>query len=461
MKMKDNHTNNQLDIELRPYQKDIVKKILRSRRNKIIILPTGGGKTIIALSIIKKLTNKKFLILVNLKNLMISPWEKWSEKFGINLMCLDVQKIKNPEERLKTYKNSHIILTTIQLFRRDCKRNIVSPNDFDFIFIDEAGDTIINWHNGYRVNYFYDCLQNCKARVIGLMPPILPPRRLSSILKNLNADPITAPHEMIEPYENKITSLRFVIEDPFVKKICKMIDRNIKKYRDIVYQAFQKMGINITKNRIYLIKDEKLINQLQEKDRRVFYAMHKCKWFKRLILNGDKTKLKNHLLYKLPEGKIWIDSTNKKLEKTIEIVKRRMQKGKKCIILTPYIDVCHILRDKLLFNGIKVGTITGEIKDMNIRRSIFSEFENNGMNCLIFTDNIANKGVDIPEADCLIHYSLPWDIYTYGNRRGRVGRTKDGEEIFLTYKDTIEERKPRILLEKLRKIQERFKNLGE
>ncbi|XP_044262559.1 probable ATP-dependent RNA helicase CG8611 [Tribolium madens] len=74
--------------------------------------------------------------------------------------------------------------------------------------------------------------------------------------------------------------------------------------------------------------------------------------------------------------------------------------------------------------------------DQGIRKKVFTEFKAAKRGILLSTD-VAARGVDVPEADCIIQYTGPQSDDDYLHRVGRTGRAgKSGSSlIFLTHEE--------------------------
>ena len=110
-------------IKLRPYQQDIVKKVVDSDKSTLIQIPTGGGKTIIAREIIIKLIND-----YKQQILFVAP------KIVLMEQTMEVFKGLRPHIVHGTNKydfSHHLLVSTIQTASR---RNNLNP---DVIIIDE------------------------------------------------------------------------------------------------------------------------------------------------------------------------------------------------------------------------------------------------------------------------------------------------------------------------------------
>lgn len=140
-------------LELWDYQRQIVQESLK-RKNVVIVLPQGTGKTVIGLNLIKQGNFSRTMILVHRKNL-INSWVERAEEWLPGRLYV-VEAGMKPEEKRKAYKSTSIIPTTVQLFRSDLKKCYAYLSDFDLVLIDECAETVAKHSGAYRTNVFYD-----------------------------------------------------------------------------------------------------------------------------------------------------------------------------------------------------------------------------------------------------------------------------------------------------------------
>jgi len=126
---------------LRPYQKEIIDKIIDSKdKRNFVSLGTGAGKTVI-FSHLAKEHNGKVLILVNRVELLEQTFNTIKE----NVAKYDAKTKQTPDEK--------IIVAMVMTVRRRPSFNI---NNFDLVIVDEA-------------HYFehVDAIKKFKGRLIG------------------------------------------------------------------------------------------------------------------------------------------------------------------------------------------------------------------------------------------------------------------------------------------------------
>ena len=133
--------------QLRPYQVDIIKQTVKSTKNTLIQIPTGGGKTLIAKEIISDLVGRfdKQVLFVAPKIILM---EQTAEVFkGLNPCIV--------HKNQKCNENHKVLISTIQT----ASRRELNP---DVIIIDEI-------HYGFEGTMIEKLIKNKpNTRVIGL-----------------------------------------------------------------------------------------------------------------------------------------------------------------------------------------------------------------------------------------------------------------------------------------------------
>ena len=93
------------------------------------------------------------------------------------------------------------------------------------------------------------------------------------------------------------------------------------------------------------------------------------------------------------------------------------------------------LYDGFSKEGMKIGAIHGDMPQLRREKTI-KGFKNNRMKVLVATD-VAARGIDIDDIECVVNYDAPVDPETYTHRIGRAGRAgRTGVSItFVTAKE--------------------------
>ncbi|MFW9971714.1 MAG: DEAD/DEAH box helicase [Candidatus Odinarchaeota archaeon] len=148
-------------ISYREYQNNIVNCC--KNKNSLVILPTGLGKTIIAVFLIanrlRKYPKAKIIILAPTRPL-VAQHKSSCEKFidiDKNEITLFTGRIP-PEKRLLLFQNSKIIISTPQVIKNDLMRGRYDLNKVSLIVFDEAHKTKGNYaYNLISEEYINTC----------------------------------------------------------------------------------------------------------------------------------------------------------------------------------------------------------------------------------------------------------------------------------------------------------------
>ena len=107
--------------------------------------------------------------------------------------------------------------------------------------------------------------------------------------------------------------------------------------------------------------------------------------------------------------------------KKIDILRDIMANGNpKMLIFCSTKIMVDDLYDGFSKEGMKIGAIHGDMPQLRREKTI-KGFKNNRMKVLVATD-VAARGLDIDDIECVVNYDAPIDPETYTHRIGRAGR---------------------------------------
>jgi Fanconi anemia group M protein len=125
-------------IEIRDYQVNIAQSCLK--RSTLVVLPTGMGKTIVALEVIAEILRReggRILFLAPTKPLV----EQHAATLGELLLKDDIAiftgEVK-PEDREELWAENKIITSTPQVIKNDLEAGRITLNDVSLIVFDET-----------------------------------------------------------------------------------------------------------------------------------------------------------------------------------------------------------------------------------------------------------------------------------------------------------------------------------
>ena len=130
------------NLEDRKYQSNIAKACLE--QSTLVILPTGMGKTVIALRVIlERLEKGQILLMAPTKPLAEQHFE-FFEKF-IDAEAKLFTGAISPEQRKPLWASTKIIVSTPQVVSKDIENGRVQLDNFSLVIFDEAHRAVGNY----------------------------------------------------------------------------------------------------------------------------------------------------------------------------------------------------------------------------------------------------------------------------------------------------------------------------
>jgi len=146
------------DFSPRLYQQSIFANSMN--KNSLVVLPTGLGKTVIAIMLSMfyfNKDNKKILFLAPTKPLVEQQEKSFksffsnSDKFKFTVLT----GLVSPNKRKEIYKENDFIFSTPQLIENDIINGIINIEDFGFIIFDEGHRASGNYAYCFIAEEFY------------------------------------------------------------------------------------------------------------------------------------------------------------------------------------------------------------------------------------------------------------------------------------------------------------------
>ena len=473
-----------LKIKPREYQ----QKIFENCRDKncLVVLPTGVGKTLIALMLaIHVLKTQKG------KVLFLAPTRPLAEQHLVYFkkhlpelfaeLTLFTGKTQS-KEREKLYSRADIIFSTPQCIQNDVKNQIYTIEDVTLLIIDESHRSLKNYAYTYIARTYQQQAKN--KRVLGLTAsPGTDRKTIEQIAKNLSIETVemrTRDSDDVKPYlqdlEFKTIPLEFPAAFKEIVDIIKTIQqRKIQELRNrkvlfgpanktqILQLQAKLMGqissgsknfnlfsaVSATSQAIKLAHLIELLETQSLYSANIYIksmfdqaAQEKSKAVQQIIKNPDfnRAYLKiNELIAKNIE--------HPKLLELKSIAQELIQKNKKnkIIVFSQYRDtVIKINQELNKIPDIISKVFVGQAKKIDSGLSqkeqqvIMEEFKRGEINAIAAT-SIAEEGLDIPEVNAVIFYEPIPSAIRKIQRAGRTARLMKGELIILLTKDTLDE----------------------
>ncbi len=471
-------------VELRKYQEAIIAT--SANKNTIVVLPTGLGKTLIAVIVaahrLHKFSNSKVLFLAPTKPLAVQHAATFRQILNLRADEISIFTSATPtNKREELWKNSRVILATPQTIDNEIMKKLNLEN-VSFIVFDEAHKAVGNYAYGFIAGEY---MKKAKEPLImGLSAsPSSDIEKISEISKNLFIQAVEIRTENdtdVKPYIMKVEEEWVKVELPEkFKGIRDNIAYLLKFYLKHLKDTNHIGNINLTNiNKKDLLGiQERIRNDILRgngnfdaasqvaKIIKLHYGLELIetqgiwtlyKYLERLNMQkgkGVKELFSDESMKEICENvKILYDAKidHPKLDAILKILKEYLGssedvKNKKILLFTQYRDTAEKIYEILTNNNIKCEKFIGQAsrdndKGMTQKEQVVAleRFKNNEFNVLIAT-SVAEEGLDIPKVDVVIFYEpIPSGIRTI-QRRGRTGRMFEGKVIILMAKNTRDE----------------------
>jgi len=505
-------------VEFREYQINIA--ISAEEKNTLVVLPTGLGKTVIALNLIEKKIkkeNNKILFLAPTKPLVTQHVQFLKEFLTIDEESIVVFTGEiSPAKRRDMWDKSRIIVSTPQVIQNDLLSKRLDLKDVSFIIFDEAHHAVGDYAYVF-VSEMYQ-KQREEGQVLGITAsPGYDVSKILEVCKNLDVANIEIRNKYDQDVRPYVHDLKMEWKEiPLPKDFAytlqllrKALSERLKLLKNVgVIDTLSPSRINRTK----LLDAQKKIQaeirsrsnppkilfqaaSTQSAAMKIHYAIELLQtqgvnslsnYFQRMgkeSVSKGSSKSSREIMNdeNLLEAVAYVkslDIEHPKLPELVKIVKQQLKdkKNSKIIVFTHFRDTSRTVVKLLetVENARPVRFIgqagRGDDKGLTQKQqsSIIEDFKNDTYNVLIAT-SVAEEGLDIPSTDLVVFYEpIPSEIRSI-QRRGRTARKMPGRVIILITKNTSDEgyywaakrkeKRMRSELEMLRsKINKKFEN---
>ncbi len=445
-----------MQLTPRAYQLAIYNSIIE-RGNTLVVLPTGLGKTLIALMLIReKMKTGRCLFLTPTK-----PLAKQHLESVKKILELDEQTVTlvtgelTPDKRIAEY-GKKVIISTPQTIRNDIIEERLTP-EFSLCIFDECHRTI----GDYAYTFIADKLKEHTLLVGLTASPGGKNERIKEVMATLSIKNIeirTATDDDVKPYvqQSKITWIPIELS-PTLRLIKAQLDKLSSKYAYALgslgfppplkhkgkFMALRQRILNVQSTIKYpaIINYSVLLNILHMSELIETQGMFALRNYVEKI--KEKETKSAALLIKEPgfgkiENLLKSDEEHPKLQALIELVQKL--ENKKIIVFAQYRDQVKLIEWELNKHNITAKQFVGK-KDAytkKMQEETIAAFRNGEFTALV-ASSIGEEGIDIPSVDAVIFYEpVPSEIRSI-QRRGRAARLKEGEVYVLMTKNTRDE----------------------
>ena len=445
-------------LEARDYQTNLANHA--AGENCLVVLPTGLGKTAVALQLVAE-----FLSHNTGASLILAPTRVLVEQhcqFMLDHLTIgDVSVVtgaETPARRSKLWTQS-VVCATPEIVKNDLRRGMLSTDDFNLVVFDEVHRAV----GDYAYTAIAAAFEGTHTRLVG-MTATLPNEsaKVNEIIRTLGAQSVEARTEKsddVKKYvqETKTETVSLRLPDTMVE-----IQHLIKKSLAAKYMELKSAGIDTGSNkslsallrlRTYVLSHRKNAIKPLFSAIRITYSLnmfeaHGTTTFLRFCERAaKKSKVANNLMCKDQNFSKAVARArtlqkqgleHPKIARMLEILS---ESDGKAIIFSSYRDSVEVIRDKLRDAQISTEILIGKAGESGLKQKkqveTVARFRDGDYRVLV-TTRVGEEGLDISAVDLVIFYdSVPSSI-RYVQRRGRTGRHSAGRLVSLVTENTID-----------------------
>lgn len=492
-------------LEERAYQVNIARSCLE--RSTLIVLPTGMGKTVVALLVIAEVLRQgrgKVLLLAPTKPLVEqhAAFLKEHLKAEVGLMTGEVA----PPDRELIWRQEDVVVSTPQVVENDLKHERATLGDFGFLVFDEAHRAV----GDYAYVAVGGACKEAGSLVMGMTAsPGSDPERILEVCRHLGIEGV----EIRTEFDPDVVNY---IHDVKVERVRVDMPENMRRIRDLLRAAFKDVASELMERgflkerrranvRDILAAQKEVQRRLArgEKNYHLYSAAStlavamKINHAVELVETQGLVALRSYAerleeeakeegsskasktLLKIPKvreafklARVTLPE-DPKVTKVLEVVEEQLSKkpDSKVIVFTHYRDTAELMVGGIRrLPGARPFRFVGQAdrgEDLGLKQreqvELLEKFKDSVYNIMVAT-SVAEEGLDIPSTDLVVFYEpIPSEIRTI-QRRGRTGRNRPGRVVVVVTRDTRDEaylysakRKEKKMHEELDRLREMLK----
>ena len=465
-------------------------------KNCLIVIPTGLGKTILALMLalhrLSKYPDSRIIFLAPTRPLV----EQHRESFK-NLTTIPENSLKAitgtipPNKRKDLWSEVKIAFMTPQVLQNDIITSLYFIRDVSLLIFDECHRAVGDYAYCFIAKKYMELAEN--PQILGLTAsPGSTEEKINEIKRNLFIDHIeirTDSDSDVKPYIQDVEKILIKIKLP--EEFLKIKNILVKKLKSI-YSWLKKMELLNTKDVNKVSRKDLLtlsgkinsfISTTQDQDKKFMFFQAKkhianairLSYMGELIETQGINALKDYIeknmekikdntankslrelfndpdirrIIKLIDAIIQKGIVHPKLEKLKEILEEELKVNPESRILVfchfrdsvnnivKFFEEHDLIRVHKFVGQQKRGTDRGLSQKQQIK--LLEDFKNGIFNVLVGT-SVAEEGLDIAECDLVIFYDVVPSAIRSIQRRGRTGRKRSGKVYMLMAEGTRDE----------------------
>ncbi|HLE06512.1 MAG TPA: helicase-related protein [Candidatus Nanoarchaeia archaeon] len=467
-----------LKTKPRLYQESIFANAVNE--NTLIVLPTGLGKTLIALMLAIHHSNKGSV-------LMMAPTKPLCEQHKKSFIrdseikeedCALITGAVKPKERETLYQKKYVFATP-QTIRNDLLTRLLKTNEISLMIFDEAHRAVGDYAYTFIASIYEGRITALSASPGSDEASI---KEICNKLKISHIESRTDKDSDVKQYinEKKIHNITLELPDE-IKEIMaglkKSLSRSLKELKDEgllenydVNKVYKRDLLNIQRNSLSDMNYKAL--SLTAKAIKIIHALELLQtqgvdslknYFKGLKTQQSKAarELIREADFQEAMSKAFkSNAQHPKFKALLDLVNN----DKTHLVFTQYRETAEYLTKIINENNGKARLFVGQRGNSGMSQKeqlkVLQSFRNGEYKTLVST-SISEEGLDIPSIDTAIFFEpVPSALRTV-QRMGRVGRAKEGEIYVLITNGTIDEKYKWVAHYKEKKMRDTIKNLDQ
>ena len=494
-------------IQPRVYQEVIYARC--KERNCLVVLPTGLGKTLVAMLIADYRLERyggKILMLAPTKPLALQHEKNFKKLFNLPADRINVLTGElSPKERQKIWERSTVVTATPQTIENDIITGRIALQDVVLLVFDEAHRAVGSYSYVFIAEEYLKSARH--PRILALTAsPGSNEERIREVVKNLGIEHIEFRSEGspdVKPYVQRVEFEWIRVDLPLIYKEVRSLLREMLKeslkplsqFRFVstyspdiskreILEAGRRINAEVAKGNyavghlmLHQAKAIKLQHAIELLETQGLTALRA--YLKKLredrrtksskeLMGDPRMRKVTYLLVQAKESGI----DHPKMEKLKELLidQLREKSTSKIIVFTNYRDTGRKIVEELSGKGIRAERFIGQATKSNDRgmtqkqqKETLERFSRGEFSVLVAT-SVGEEGLDVPEVDLVVFYEPVPSAIRSIQRRGRTGRHRPGRVVVLMARGTRDEayywsakRKEKTMFDVLRRVEEMVK----
>lgn len=458
-------------LEERKYQIDLAKE--SSEQNLLAVLPTGLGKTAIALLLVAHYLSKdsaaRCLILAPTRVLVHQHYSFLCDHLAVDREDIGVLTGEDTYGDRKNIWAKRVVCATPQVMESDLRRKNCDIQSFALIVFDEVHRAVGN-HAYTMIATMYNELKK-DGRVLGMTASLPSDRKkvdeIVSKLKIAKVEVRDERDEDVKPYVFKtdVEWIELKLSPPLenIQKLMKdALEARLKLLEDAALIKQNRYGSITLRD---LLRLRMKVEQIQSSLLRsaLFSSirlLHALNLLETQSLSSYKAFMDRLIARKRGYGmgellndsrvKLAYDRAQEALNEGIEHPKmaevlklcEKVKAGERAIIFASYRDTVDQIYTALVKNGFRAGYLIGKSgKTGQSQKKQVQALEElrAGIYDILVATQVGEEGLDVAECNLVLFYDNVPSAVRFVQRKGRTGRKKEGHMYVLITKGTRDE----------------------